>query len=99
MAHEEPILPTPRAATVEDYRAVLKQARDFISFLKGDEYTVAGHCIDQVLAMPNPAPSSHVKALGAAKYLLWYKDNGGNTDHCKEAWDTLRAALATEGKA
>ncbi|WP_391564602.1 Lar family restriction alleviation protein [Sinorhizobium meliloti] len=34
------------------------------------------------------------EALKAAKYLLWYKDKGGNTDHCQEAWKQLRAALA-----
>lgn len=40
-------------------------------------------------------PMTHAEdALEAARYLLWYKDKGGNTDHCQEAWNKLRDALS-----
>ena len=31
----------------------------------------------------------------AAEFLLWQHDRGGPVEHAKEAWDALRAALAT----
>jgi hypothetical protein len=55
--------------------------------------------IEPLYAAPPSAPEVERQGLiSAARFLLWWKDRGKPIGDAVEAWDALRAALASDRK-